>query len=71
MLYQLIVFLHVISAFAFLLSHGAAASVAFALKRERDPQKIRTLLDLSTAPIHGCFGLWLQPLCLASSRVFN
>jgi hypothetical protein len=49
MLYQLIVFLHVISAFAFLLSHGAAASVAFALKRERDPQKIRTLLDLSMA----------------------
>ena len=49
MLYQLIVFLHVISAFAFLLSHGAAASVAFALKRERDPQKIRTLLNLSMA----------------------
>ena len=49
MLYQLIVFLHVISAFAFLLSHGAAASVAFALKRERDPQKIRALLNLSMA----------------------
>ena len=49
MLYKFIVLLHVISAFAFLLSHGAAASVAFALKRERDPQKIRTLLNLSMA----------------------
>ena len=49
MLYKFIVLLHVISAFAFLLSHGAVASVAFALKRERDPQKIRTLLNLSMA----------------------
>ena len=49
MLYKLIVFLHVISAFAFLLSHGAAASVAFVLKRERDSQRIRALLNLSMA----------------------
>lgn len=47
MLYKIIVFLHVISIFGFLLSHGASVSMAFALKRERDPQKIRTLLNLS------------------------
>ena len=47
MLYKIIVFLHVVSTFAFLLSHGAAVSMSFALKRERDPQKIKTLLDLS------------------------
>ena len=55
MLYKIIVFLHVISVFGFLLSHGATTSMAFALKRERDPQKIRSLLDLSLAsyPVMG------------------
>lgn len=47
MLYRVIVFLHVISTFGFLLSHGASVSMAFVLKRERDLQKIRALLDLS------------------------
>jgi hypothetical protein len=49
MLYRIIVFLHVISVFGFLLSHGASVSMAFALKRERDPHKIRALLNLSGA----------------------
>ena len=49
MLYRIIVFLHVISTFGFLLSHGASVSMAFALKRERDLQKICALLDLSGA----------------------
>ena len=47
MLYRIIVFLHVISTFGFLLLHGASVSMAFALKRERDLQKIRALLNLS------------------------
>ena len=47
MFYRIIVFLHVISTFGFLLSHGASVSMAFALKRERDSQKIRALLDIS------------------------
>lgn len=49
MLYRIIVFLHVISVFGFLLSHGASVSMAFTMKRERDLQKIRALLDLSGA----------------------
>ena len=48
MLYRITVFLHVISIFGFLLSHGASASMAFALKREHDPQKIRHLLHMSS-----------------------
>jgi len=48
MLYRIIVFLHVISVFGFLLAHGASVSMAFALKRERDLQKIRALLDFSS-----------------------
>jgi hypothetical protein len=47
MLYKLIVFLHVISVFGFLLSHGVSASISYALKRERDMAKIRAVLDLS------------------------
>jgi len=47
MLYQLVVSLHVISIFGYLLAHGVSAAVAFALKKERDIQRIRALLDLS------------------------
>jgi len=48
MFYRVIVFLHVISIFGFLLSHGASVSIAFVLKREHDTQKIRTLLSISS-----------------------
>lgn len=49
MLYKIIVFLHIISVLGFLLAHGVSASIAFALKRERDMPKIRAMLDLSAA----------------------
>ncbi len=49
MLYKLVVLLHVISVFGFLLSHGVSASISYTLKRERDMAKIRALLDLSGA----------------------
>ncbi|MBI5965509.1 MAG: hypothetical protein HY863_18685 [Chloroflexi bacterium] len=49
MLYKFIVFLHVIFVFGYLLSHGVSAGVAFALKKERNIQRIRDLLDLSAA----------------------
>jgi hypothetical protein len=48
-IYKLVVFLHVISVFGFLLAHGVSASISFALKRERDMAKIRAMLDLSAA----------------------
>ena len=65
MLYRIIIFLHVISTFGFLLSHGASVSMAFALKRERDSQKIRALLDLSGASYP------LMSLTLLASIVFG
>jgi len=49
MLYKLVVFLHVIFVFGYLLSHGVSAGVAFAPKKERDVQRIRALLDVSAA----------------------
>jgi uncharacterized membrane protein len=50
MLYSIIKYLHVIFILGFLLSHGVSVQVAYALKRERDTQKIRSLLDISKAP---------------------
>ncbi|OGO74716.1 MAG: hypothetical protein A3K45_00760 [Chloroflexi bacterium RIFOXYC12_FULL_59_14] len=49
MLYQIVVFLHIVFVFGYLLAHGVSAAVAFALKKERDPQRIRAMLDLSAA----------------------
>ncbi|MFZ5821513.1 MAG: hypothetical protein ACOYYJ_16570 [Chloroflexota bacterium] len=49
MLYQLVVFLHILFVIGYLLVHGVSAAVAFALKKERDAQKICALLDLSAA----------------------
>ncbi len=49
MLYRIVVFLHVAAVFAFLLAHGVSAAVSFALKKERDINRVRTLLDLSAS----------------------
>ena len=44
---ELVVFLHILGAFGFLLGHGASAGAAFRLPRENDMDRIRALLDLS------------------------
>jgi hypothetical protein len=46
-MYRWIVFLHIAGIFGFLLSHGSSAGVAFALRHERKPERIRALLQLS------------------------
>src|SRR6476620_211208 len=46
-MYGYIVFLHIAGVFLFLLGHGGSANVAFQLRRERNPDRIRALLDLS------------------------
>jgi amino acid transporter len=46
-MYQWIVFTHVLAVFGFLIAHGASAAVIFRLRRERDLNAIRVLLDLS------------------------
>lgn len=45
-MYRLMLFIHVASAMAFFLVHGATASAMFGLKRERDPERIRALLTI-------------------------
>jgi hypothetical protein len=48
-MYHWIVYLHVIAAFAYAMLHGASANVAFKLRREKTPERIAALLDLSSA----------------------
>ena len=49
MLYQWIVYLHILAVFAFLLAHGAATAITFKLRGERQVERIRALLDLSAS----------------------
>lgn len=45
---QWVIFLHVLGVFAFLASHGVSMNMAFALRREKDLERVRSLLQLST-----------------------
>lgn len=49
--YEALKAIHVLSAFAFILVHGASALVALRLRGERDPARIRALLELSSASL--------------------
>jgi F0F1-type ATP synthase assembly protein I len=48
-MYRIIVWLHVVSAFLFMMSHGASAAVAFRLRHERDISRIQALLELTSS----------------------
>ena len=53
-LYPWIVFLHVAGVLGFFMAHGTSMAVGFRLKRERDPARVRALLDLSSWTL----GVW-------------
>jgi hypothetical protein len=44
-----LILVHVLAVLGFVLVHGASASVAFKLRGERDPVRVRALLELSNA----------------------
>lgn len=50
-MYSWWVFLHIAGVFAFLTAHGVSVGVAFKLRRERDPQRILALNELSSSSI--------------------
>jgi hypothetical protein len=54
-MYPWLVFLHIVGVFGFLLAHGASVAVLFRLRKERDRQRIRTLLELSGASMLGFY----------------
>src|SRR5437764_15347560 len=51
-----LVLLHILGVFAFLLAHGASVAVAFRVRSERDPTRIRALLDLSNGYLNAMYG---------------
>ncbi len=62
MKYRWIVFLHVLSAFTFVLLHGTSALAAFVLKREKHLRCIRALLELSNNYFSAMYGALLVML---------
>jgi hypothetical protein len=46
-LYKPILYLHILAAFLYILSHGASAAAAYRLRHESQIERIRALLDLS------------------------
>ena len=50
-MYQWLILLHVLSVFGFLMAHGISVGVAFALRRERNLERIQALLNLSSSAL--------------------
>lgn len=55
-MYQWLILLHVLSVFGFLMAHGISVGVAFALRRERNLERIRALLNLSSSALGALHG---------------
>ena len=51
--YEAVIFVHVMGVMAFLLVHGISVGVSLRLRKERDPQRARALLELSFASVGG------------------
>jgi uncharacterized membrane protein len=49
--YQWWVFIHLVGVLGFLLAHGVSVGVLFSIRGERDPARIRALLNLSSQSI--------------------
>lgn len=54
--YPWIVFIHVAAAFLFVMGHGASMWVSDQIRRERDPARIRALLELSSRSLGLVYG---------------
>jgi hypothetical protein len=63
-MYLWLVFLHVISVFGFLMAHGVSAGVYFALRRERNVDRIRLLLQMSSGTVRVMGGSLLLLLAI-------
>lgn len=61
-MYRWIVFIHILSAFTFIMIHGATSLVSFRLRTERNIEAIRGMLSLYVSP--GAFGIMYGSLLL-------
>ncbi len=55
-MYEWILFLHVVGALVFMMSHGVSIFIAFQLQQEEEINRIRALLDLSMLSLRGMWG---------------
>jgi MFS family permease len=55
-LYPWVVFIHVAAAFLFVMGHGASMWTSDQIRRERDPARIRVLLELSSRSLGLVYG---------------
>ena len=60
--YPWVVFIHVAAAFLFVMGHGASMWASDQIRRERDPVRIRTLLELSSRSLGLVYGALLTLL---------
>ena len=63
-MYRWLVFVHVLGVFLFLMAHGISAGVAFRVRDERNLDRLRALLEFSTAS-YGIMYAGLMLLLLA------
>ena len=61
-LYPWVVFVHVAAAFLFVMGHGASMWTSDQIRRERDPVRIRALLELSSRSLGLVYGSLLALL---------
>lgn len=55
-MYGIVIFLHVVGVLMFVLAHGASNAVAFALRKERNMERVRALLMLSPSTFGMMYG---------------
>jgi hypothetical protein len=55
-MYDWVVFLHVLGAFAFAMAHGVSIYTAFRLQKEHEVERVRALLDLSAQAMKAMWG---------------
>src|SRR5262245_57450028 len=55
-MYPWLVFLHVLGAFAFIMTHGVSVSAVFRLRHESSRERIAALLDLSSMYLNAMYG---------------
>ena len=60
--YPWVVFIHVAAAFLFVMGHGASMWTSDQIRRERDPARIRALLELSGRSLGLVYGALLTLL---------
>jgi MFS family permease len=53
--YRWWLFLHLVGIFAFLTGHGVSVGVAFRLRKERDPNRVLALRELSAWSVNGMY----------------